>query len=158
MARQLARGPGGKGLNQAIAAARAGADVSMIGAVGRDAEGDALLAALAAAGVRTDAVRRVAPPTGTAVVTVGPDGDNAISVVTGANDALRELSPMETGLLQRAATVLLQLEVPLGFVTSAVGRSRGSRVTALGDVDPRAPSAPPPGRRVSVEKSRCRSA
>ena len=89
----LARGldmlPGGKGANQAVAAARAGADVKFIGAVGRDAAGERTISALRAEGIDvTHLSVDPAAPTGVAVVTVGDDGENHIVVVAGANDRL----------------------------------------------------------------------
>jgi ribokinase len=89
----LARGlvvlPGGKGANQAVAAARAGADVVFIGSVGRDAAGERTIAALRAEGIDVTHVT-VDPlaPTGVALVTVADDGENHIAVVAGANDRL----------------------------------------------------------------------
>src|SRR5262245_31853550 len=73
--------PGGKGANQAIAAARAGGAVTMIGAVGRDAFGPQVRATLADAGVSLDLLREVDGPTGTAHITVDAEGGNAIVVV-----------------------------------------------------------------------------
>jgi ribokinase len=89
LARGLAVLPGGKGANQAVAAARAGADVVFIGSVGRDAAGDRTIAALRAEGIDVTFLS-VDPsaPTGVAVVTVADDGENQITVVAGANDRL----------------------------------------------------------------------
>ena len=89
---------GGKGANQAVAAARAGARVTMLGAVGRDAHGDESLAALAAEGIDVSRVRRVDEPTGVALITVDPNGENQIAVAPGANrlvaaDALELAGP-----------------------------------------------------------------
>src|SRR5690606_5379621 len=77
--------PGGKGANQAVAAARMGGDVRMIGAVGTDAQAQVGLAGLRAAGVDLDGVREVEGPTGLAIVTVAEDGENPIVVIAGAN-------------------------------------------------------------------------
>ena len=82
----LRRTPGGKGANQAVAAARAGgADTTLVAALGHDDAAELLLESLTSAGVRTDAVQRVDAPTGTALITVSPDGENAIVVAAGAN-------------------------------------------------------------------------
>ena len=79
--------PGGKGANQAVAAARAGATVRMIGAVGQDAAATEALSGLVASGVDLSGVARIEDqPTGTAIVLVEPGGDNRILIAAGAND------------------------------------------------------------------------
>ncbi len=80
--------PGGKGADQAVAAARLGAHVTFVGCVGQDADGDALLDSLRAAGVDVSPVRRVPERTGLALVSVFDSGENSITVVPGANFAL----------------------------------------------------------------------
>ena len=77
--------PGGKGANQAVAAARLGYPTHIIGAVGEDVFGQALLDNLAAAGVETAAVQRVAGPSGVAPILIADSGENTIVVVPGAN-------------------------------------------------------------------------
>jgi ribokinase len=99
----LDRIPGGKGANQAVAAARLGADVRMIGCVGRDANADEALHGLRAAGVELD-LREVDAPTGIAIILVGDDGENQIVVVPGAN--------AEVGAFASPGRVLCQLELP----------------------------------------------
>jgi ribokinase len=85
----LAMMPGGKGANQAVAAARTGADVVFVGSVGRDAAGERTIAALRAEGIDVSHVSvDAAAPTGVALVTVADDGENHIAVVAGANDQL----------------------------------------------------------------------
>jgi ribokinase len=89
LAHGLAVLPGGKGANQAVAAARAGADVVFVGSVGRDAAGDRTVAALRAEGIDvTHLSVDPSAPTGVALVTVADDGENHIAVVAGANDRL----------------------------------------------------------------------
>ena len=83
--------PGGKGLNQAVAAARAGGDVGFLGAIGRDAFGDELRRCLRDDGVDTGGLAEVDAPTGTAHIAVLDGGENAIVVVSGANAAITEL-------------------------------------------------------------------
>ena len=101
--------PGGKGANQAIAAARLGAAVSLYGAVGRDQPGELCLAALRNARVELSGVRAVAGPTGMAVVLVEEDtGENQIVVTPGANAEAH----VETGIFPRFDAVLGQLEIP----------------------------------------------
>ena len=85
VAESFAMHPGGKGANQALAAARAGARVTMAGAVGRDAFAAPALAGLRAGGVDVGAVRAVAGPTGLALIEVAASGENRILIVAGAN-------------------------------------------------------------------------
>lgn len=119
LASASSRGAGGKGANQAVAAARAGAEVAFIGAVGNDPDGELLRTALATAGVDVTRLRRLDVATGLAVVSVAADGENAIVVVPGANHALDELGDGDRDLLATAAVALFQLEVPVPFVAAA---------------------------------------
>ncbi|MBB5833036.1 ribokinase [Brachybacterium aquaticum] len=80
--------PGGKGANQAVAAARLGARVTMVGAVGTDAQAEVALSALREAGVDLTHLAEIEGPTGLAIVTVAEDGENSIVVIAGANDAM----------------------------------------------------------------------
>ncbi|MEU6994753.1 ribokinase [Streptomyces sp. NPDC046465] len=116
--------PGGKGANQAVAAARAGATVSMIGAVGTDAYGTRLRSGLEHSGVDTDLLRTVETPTGTAHIVVDDNGGNAIVVVPGANGTVTALAPGDEGLIASADTLLLQLEVPVEGVVAAARAAR----------------------------------
>ena len=111
--------PGGKGANQAVAAARLGAEVSLIACVGKDAFGAQLLAGLQAEGVDTRWVRQVEEATGMASITLA-GGDNAIMVVSGANNAVSpaQLDDAEAAFAA-ADVVLAQLEVPLATVEHA---------------------------------------
>ena len=115
--------PGGKGANQAVAAARAGAKVSMVGAVGRDALSKIALAGLLDAGVDTSAVTLSTMPTGTAAINVDAQGENAITVSSGANLDARGDSLDEKNLTPRT-TVLLQMEVPMTAMADLVQRAR----------------------------------
>ena len=115
--------PGGKGANQAVAAARAGAKVSMVGAVGRDALSEIALAGLIDAGVDTCAVALSTKPTGTAAINVDAQGENAITVSSGANLDARGDSLDEKNLTPRT-TVLLQMEVPMTAMADLVQRAR----------------------------------
>ena len=124
--------PGGKGANQAVAAARLGGQVKLIGRVGADAFGAALLQTLSQDGVDT---RHVEPlkeaPTGVALITVDDAGQNTIVVVPGANG---ELSPPDLlaaeSAFEGASVVVMQLEVPVLTVTYAadLARRHGARV------------------------------
>ena len=126
--------PGGKGANQAVAAARQGARVAMLGAVGQDAHGAALLAALQADGIDTHAVERIAgTPSGTAAILLRPDGENSIVVIPGANHALTpERVRAQADRLRQARVVVAQLECPLDAVTEALAIAReAGAVTVL---------------------------
>lgn len=126
LASASSRGAGGKGANQAVAAARAGADVAFIGAVGNDVDGELLRGALVTAGVEVTRLRTVEDAaSGLAVVSVGADGENAIVVVPGANDTLIELGDGDRDLLATAPVVLLQLEIPVPFVAAAAALADG---------------------------------
>jgi len=109
--------PGGKGANQAVAAARLGARTHMIGAVGDDAFGGELMAAMQKEGIATDSIKRVADvPTGIASILLS-QGDNSIVVVAGANaHTLPEDIDRHLAILEAADAVLLQLEIPLETV------------------------------------------
>jgi ribokinase len=106
--------PGGKGANQAVAAARLGYPVKMVGMVGEDVFGQALLDNLSDAGVDVWAVDRVAGPSGVAPILVAENGENSIVVVPGANGkADREYVDKNAELIRGAGMVLLQLEIPM---------------------------------------------
>jgi ribokinase len=121
--------PGGKGANQAVAAARDGAETIMAGAVGRDALAEGALRLLRDAGVNLDRIRTVDATTGCAAISVDPAGDNAIAVGSGAN-LLASAAQVEDALLGPAATVVLQMEVPAAETGSLITRARafGARV------------------------------
>jgi len=108
---------GGKGANQAVAAARLGAAVTMIGKVGTDSFGPELLRGLESAGVHTRCVRRAKGSSGVALITTDKDGQNSIVVVPGANG---QLNPEDVdryrSRIQKAAIVLVQLEIPMDTV------------------------------------------
>ena len=129
LAKGYQRAPGGKGANQAVAAARAGARVAMAGCVGRDEDGDRLLEALAAAGVDTAPIAAVAAPTGLAVVAVAEGGENLIVAASGANLAARQ-AMVPDALLADCSTLLLQMELPPDqtFALARRARAAGRRV------------------------------
>lgn len=121
--------PGGKGANQAVAAARAGGAVAMVGAVGEDDFGGRLRAALDEAGVDTARLRTVPGPSGIAQITVDGAGHNAIVVVPGANGTVTSLAPEDEAAIGAAGALLLQLELPLAGVLAGAraARERGVR-------------------------------
>jgi len=124
--------PGGKGANQAVAAARLGGRVRMIGRVGADAFGEALVAAASQDGVDTSWIRRdPQAPSGVALITVDDAGRNTIVVASGANMRLtpEDVSAAESAF-DGAGVLLIQLESPLPAVERAVqlARERGVHV------------------------------
>ena len=132
---------GGKGLNQAVAAARQGASVAMVGAVGDDPAGSLLAGVLAEERIDGRHLRRVAGPSGTAMVTVARQGDNTIVVAAGANAEL-SVEDLVPEVFAGAAVVVCQLEVPIAVVGAALAGAR--RAGALGILNPAPASAPLP--------------
>jgi ribokinase len=124
--------PGGKGANQAAAAARAGATVSMIGRVGPDAFGSELRDGLRADGIDVAAVGTCKhDPTGVALITVAANGENAIVVAPGANAMIRtvhvdDVIDSSPSPFVRGGVVLMQLEIPLEVVVHAAHRARAA--------------------------------
>ncbi|MDK0523282.1 ribokinase [Streptomyces sp. ML-6] len=117
----LAVHPGGKGGNQAVAAARLGARTALLARVGDDAHGRLLLESQRASGVDTDGVLVGGAPTGVALITVDPSGDNSIVVSPGANARLAPEDIRAAGSLLAAARVVsVQLEIPLETVAEVV--------------------------------------
>jgi ribokinase len=130
--------PGGKGANQAVAAARAGADVVFVGTVGRDAAGDRTIAALRAEGIDvTHLSVDPSAPTGVALVTVADDGENHIAVVAGANDRLSgaHVTAALSGLAMRAGDVCL-ISFEIGDEPVAASASYAKQVDAVVLVNP----------------------
>jgi len=137
--------PGGKGANQAVAAARLGARCDMVGRVGDDAFGRDLLNNLEHEKVNTDAVATTArTPSGVAVILVDDLGENAITIVAGANGRLTpEDAVAAESLIAGADALLLQLEVPLETVARAAEIARRHGVMTVLDPAP-APTADHP--------------
>ncbi|MFI2369599.1 ribokinase [Streptomyces sp. NPDC018833] len=134
--------PGGKGANQAVAAARAGGDVAMIGAVGSDDFGAVLRHTLDASGVDTDLLRTADGPSGTAHIVVDDEGGNSIVVIPGANGTVTGLSPGDEALIATADLVLLQLELPLSAVLNGAEAAHRHSVRTVLTPSPAQPLPP----------------
>lgn len=140
---EFVRAAGGKGANQAVAAARAGGAVTFIGRIGRDMNGDAALAGFVADGINVKHVIRDAnTPSGVALIFVGKNGENSIAVAPGAND---KLSPSDVrqakGAFRHAGILLLQLETPLKTVAEAVALATAAGVRVVLNPAPARPIA-----------------
>ncbi|MFI9810449.1 ribokinase [Streptomyces sp. NPDC052301] len=138
----LAVHPGGKGANQAVAAARLGARTALLARVGEDGHGRLLLDSLRAAGVDTVGVLEGGAPTGVALITVDPSGDNSIVVSPGANGRLAPKDVRASAaLLHASRAVSAQLEIPLETVVEVVRNlAPGSRFV----LNPSPPRSLPP--------------
>src|ERR1019366_7804097 len=143
--RRLLQVPGGKGANQAVAAARAGAEVSFIGAVGEDDFGELLATALRREGVITAGLRRVSMPTGTAHITIDSAGENAIVTIAGANAGV-SLNERDRAVIASTQALLLQLEIPLEIVVAAAAVAHGAGAHVI--------LTPAPGPSLPAELSR----
>ncbi|QYH19369.1 ribokinase [Corynebacterium aquatimens] len=127
--------PGGKGANQAVAAARLGARVALVGAVGRDANAAPATALLREAGVDMTHVEEVDGVTGLAVITVDRAGENTIIVVPGANEVVDQVFvEKHRAPVEAAELVLLQGEIPADGFAQAVELARGRVVVNLAPV------------------------
>lgn len=136
LASSLTSAPGGKGGNQAVAAARAGARVQFVGAVGDDPAAQRLRAHLRDNGVGLDAIAAIPGPSGTAIVVVDADAENTIVVAPGANGRLT----LDTAAAQRviaACDVLLtQLEIPVGAAVAAARQARAAGAVVMVNASP----------------------
>jgi ribokinase len=123
--------PGGKGANQAIAAARAGAEVAFVGAVGDDPYAAELRRTLAASGVGTDRLRTVPGSSGIAHIVVDDEGGNSIIVIPGANGGLTGPAAEDTAVIAASSALLLQLELPMAAVVAAAQAARSTGVEVV---------------------------
>jgi ribokinase len=137
----FARFPGGKGANQAYAAARLGGRVAMVGRVGADDVGRWLTAHLEGGGVDVSAVEAVpGDSTGLALITIDDGGQNQIVLVPGANGTFTPDQPQASAhVIDGAALVLLQLEIPLATVTAVARAARAAGRTIVLDPAPAVP-------------------
>ena len=123
---------GGKGANQAVAAARAGGAVSMIGCVGQDDYGTRYIECLRGEDIETSGIMRSTLPTGTAFIAVDDRGENSIIVNAGANHAITpEDIDLHAELIRSADALLLQLECPLAVVQRAAEIARAAAVRVI---------------------------
>lgn len=136
LASALHRRAGGKGGNQAVAAARAGADVALVAAVGDDAAGRALTDHLTGNGVDVAGVVRLPLPSGTAAVLVGGSAENMIVVAPGANAHLTMDSAALRDIVSGADVLLLQLEIPLETALVAARQARASGAAVILNASP----------------------
>jgi len=120
--------PGGKGLNQAVAAARLGGAVDFLGAMGTDAYGTELRALLTTEGIRSTGVRESTEPTGTAHISVVDSGENSIVVVSGANATLTDLDDTQRAAIADAAFLVMQCELPVAVLVQAIAVAREAGV------------------------------
>jgi len=143
---QFVMAAGGKGANQAVAAARLGAEVAFVTKVGRDMFGDRAIAGYRAEGIATDHIFRDAShATGIALILVDDRGNNLISVASGANHALTiEEVEQAAEQIQAADAVMLQLEIPLEVVQRVAALAARAGVPVILDPAP-APDLPLPG-------------
>jgi ribokinase len=133
----LATFPGGKGANQAVAAARLGARVAFVGLVGRDSFARFLREGLDREGVDTRHLQAVPGPSGVALITVDPAGDNSIIVSPGANARLAPADVAAAGAgLDAASVVSAQLEIPLEAVTAAARLAAGAGARFILNLSP----------------------
>jgi ribokinase len=128
--------PGGKGANQAVAAARAGAEVQFVGAVGDDPASAQLRAHLDANGVGTEGLVTVPGRSGNAVVIVDASGENVIVVAPEANARLTLDSSPLRHLVTNSDVLLLQLEIPLATATAAARAAHAAGVTVILNASP----------------------
>lgn len=127
--------PGGKGANQAVAAARAGAQVQFVGAVGDDDTGLLLRRHLQSNGVGVEGLATMPGASGSAAITVDPSGENTIVVTPGANGALT-LDSGQRDLIAGCDVLLMQLEIPISVATAAAEVARAGAATVMLNVSP----------------------
>ncbi|QOR72547.1 ribokinase [Ruania alkalisoli] len=132
LARSFSRGGGGKGANQAVAAARAGGvETAFVGALGSDGDGQSLRESLTGSGVDMSVVAQSGEPTGTALISVADDGENAIVVVGGANADFTALDARQQQVIGAADVLLAQLEIDADVVLAAAQARREGAVFVL---------------------------
>jgi ribokinase len=133
--------PGGKGANQAVAASRTGAVTHMVGALGNDDSAQTLLSFLSADDIQTDLVKRTTGSSGTALITVDPEGENLITMIPGANDAV-DAAAIAGAKLGQGDVVLLDNEIPSPTVELAIAAAHTAGATVVLNPSPFKPLPP----------------
>ena len=136
LASSLTTSPGGKGGNQAVAAARAGAAVQLVAALGADSVADQLRAHLRDNGVGLDGVVSLAEPSGTAAIMVDATAENIIVVAPGANAHLGVNAANVRAVIEAADVVLLQLEIPIATAVDAARMARAAGAVVIVNASP----------------------
>jgi ribokinase len=136
LASSLTSSPGGKGGNQAVAAARAGASVQLVAALGSDSAAEQLRAHLSANDVGLDGVLTLPGPSGTAVILVDAAAENNIVVAPGANAQLTVDSADIHAVIADSDVVLLQLEIPIATAVAAAHVARAAGTTVIVNASP----------------------
>lgn len=136
LASALTSAPGGKGGNQAVAAARAGARVQFVGAVGDDPAGERLLAHLRANGVGLDGTVALSGPSGSAVIVVDARGENIIVVAPGANGRLTLAAGAARDVVAGCEVLLTQLEIPVPAAVAAAHVARSAAAVVIVNASP----------------------
>lgn len=139
LASSTARYPGGKGLNQGVAAARAGASTTFVGALGDDDNGRNLAATMAEAGIISTLVRHSDQPSGQAFIVVDQHAENTIIVASGANATVTALTEDELAAIIASDVVLMQLELPLATVEQAAATAKAAGTTVILNAAPAQP-------------------
>jgi ribokinase len=136
LASSLRHAPGGKGGNQAVAAARAGARVQFVGALGEDAAAEQLRAHLAANGVGLDGTVAVPGPSGTAIIVVDANAENTIVVSPGANGRLSPTGATVRAVIADCDVLLTQLEIPAPTAVAAARQARSAGAVVMVNASP----------------------
>jgi ribokinase len=129
------RNHGGKGANQAVAAARLGSDVTFVGCVGSDPVGEELTSALVEEGIEVSGVRSLPGPSGMAMITIDAHGENSIVVGPGANAGV-VIDDGAADIVAAASTVVTQLEVPMSAVLDTVRVATGTTIVNAAPASP----------------------
>ena len=127
---------GGKGQNQAVAAARAGADTAFLACLGDDEGAERILSTLRECSIEIVGVRRIPGPTGTAIITVETSGENSIVVLPGANAAMVRLTEQDAAAITASAVLVMQLETPLPIVIEAATLARAAGTIVILNASP----------------------
>lgn len=132
---------GGKGANQAVAAAKAGGNVAFVNCVGDDAYGQSIIRNMSAAGIQTDYIfQETGIASGTALVMVGSQGENYLSIAPGANNRLTETHlKLAAGLVEKSAMVVLQYEILEDTLYSAIDLAHSAGVPVMFNLAPAQP-------------------